>query len=241
MLIKRLRAQHDNPPADPAHEGRPEHASPLLWQLVFSLLAWETAPARAVAVNKRLHAEVLDYNELRVCLPEEIVAILGDRYSRAHERAVRLRSTLNDLFRRQHAVTLDHLTTMNKRDARAYLESLEGCPPYVAARIALFELDAHALPADERLMSALRAQGCLPEVSDPHAASTWLERQLRTGEAKSACLLLEAWVADQPEPGSRAKGSTRSASKGASASPVKSAAKKRSKDPAQPKPKPPGE
>lgn len=198
-LLKRLRSEHGDPPPDPAHEGRPESASPLLWQLVFSILAWEASPARAVAACKRLHAEVIDYNELRVCLPDEIATIIGERYSRAIERATRLRSTLNDLFRRQHAVSLDHLTTMNKRDARAYLESLEGCPAYAAARVTLFELDGHAMPVDHRLMNALGAHHALPETDDVHTASTWLERQLRTGEAKQAAQLLEAWLGDLPE------------------------------------------
>ncbi len=197
-LVKRLHAAHDVPPTDPSQVGRPEHISPLLWQLVLSILAWECSPARAASASAKVHAAVVDYNEMRVCLPEELAGMIGDRYPRARERAVRLRSTLSDIFRRQHAVSLDHLPAMNKRDARAYLESLEGCPAFAAARVALLELDGHAVPVDERLLECLASEGAVPDGSTPASASAWLERQLRAGEARATYLMLEAWAAEHP-------------------------------------------
>jgi len=199
-LVKRLHAAHDAPPADPAHASRPEHLGPLLWQLVFSILAWECSPARAAGVAAKLHAAVVDYNEMRVCLPDELASIIGERYPKSHERAQRLRSTLNDIFKRQHAVTLDHLSTLNKREARAYLESLAGCPPFAAARVALLELEGHAMPLDARLHEHLRAEEAVPTDLDTHGVASWIERQLRAGEARATYLALEAWAADRPPP-----------------------------------------
>lgn len=218
-LMKKVASRHGAVACDPAHDGRPQDHSPLLWQLVFSFLAWEASPSRAAQASKRLHASVVDYNEMRVCLPEELLHMIGERYPRGLERVTRLRATLNDIFRRQNAVTLDHLPAMNKKEARAYLESLDGCPPFAAARVTLFELDGHALPLDERLMASLVGESALPERLSLPDAIGWIERQLRVGEARDTYLRLEAWHADvsagkpAAKPAAEAKAEANSASK----------------------------
>ena len=126
-LLSRLKKQFSPEPPAPIEDP--------LEQLVSSLLLWESTASKAEAARRRLIAAVVDINELRVCLPEEIVALLGERYPRGEERALRLRAALNDIYVREHAVSLEHLKKMNKRDARQYLESLEGVPQYVAARV----------------------------------------------------------------------------------------------------------
>jgi hypothetical protein len=199
-LLRRLRGTYGEPGHDPACEGRPESADPLLWQLVYSFLAWEAPPAKAAAANKRLHAAVVDYNEMRVCLPDELACILGDRYPRSLERASRLRSTLNEIYRREHAVTLTVAAALGKREARQYLESLEGMPLFVAARLLLLAMGGHAFPLDERMLVALREEEAVPSDLSLADASGWLERQFRAGEAAPAYLLLEAWMNDRPAP-----------------------------------------
>jgi hypothetical protein len=195
-LLKKLRAAYGESPSDSAGEGRPETADPLLWQLVYSFLAWESTPIKAASANKRLHAAVVDYNEMRVCLGDELAGIIGDRYPRAFERASRLRSTLNEIYRREHAVTLGSAAALPKREARQYLETLEGMPPYVAARMLLLAMNGHAFPLDDRLHQALKDEDAVPDDLSTQDASGWLERQFRAGEAATAYLLLELWSND---------------------------------------------
>ena len=197
-LLKKLRASYGETLTDPWMEGCPEGADPLLWHLVFSFLAWESTTVKAVAANKRLHASVVDYNELRVCLTDELAEMIGDRYPRARERVTRLRSALNDLYRREHAVSLAKLVDMPKREARQVLDSLEGTPPYVSARIMLLSLGGHSFPIDERIHLALLSEDAAPQ--DFGEATGWLERQFRVGEAMPAYLLIEAWMNDRPLP-----------------------------------------
>jgi hypothetical protein len=199
-LLKKLRGTYGESCADAAGEGRPESADPLLWHLVYSFLCWEATPAKAAPANRRLHGAVVDYNEMRVCLPDELAAIIGDRYPRAQERVTRLRSTLNELYRREHAVTLAPAAAMGKREARLYLESLEGMPPYVAARLILLSMCGHAFPLDERLHGVLIEEDAVPPELSATDASGWLERHFRAGEAEPAYLLLEAWTNDRPAP-----------------------------------------
>jgi hypothetical protein len=199
-LIKKLRSEHPEPCTDAGSEGRPEGADPLAWQLVFAFLAWEASTQKAGAACKRLHAAVVDYNEMRVCLADELMHLIGDRYPRGHERVQRLRSSLNDLYRREHSVTLQRLVDLPKRDARAYLDSLDGMPPYVAARMTLLAFGGHAFPVDERIYLTLLEEGAAPEDLTVEDASGWLERQFRAGEVLEPYLLLESWLNDRPAP-----------------------------------------
>lgn len=182
----------------------PEHpfGDPVIEQLVLAFLAWEAGEKRAAAAPAKIAAQCIDVNELRICLPSEIVSILGTTYPKAAERAERIRATLNDIFDREHDVSLAHLPNLGKREARQYLDSLQGIPPYVAARTALLALDCHAFPADERLAKLLAAERCLPDDLAPADAAGWIERHTRAGEAGPMFLALEAWAADR-KPASR--------------------------------------
>ena len=211
--MKRLRATYGETLTDPALAECPKTADPLLWQFIFSFLAWEASTSKAASATKRLHTAVVDYNELRVCLNEELVGMIGDRYPKGLERVTRLRSALNDLYRREHAVTLAKLPDMPKRDARAHLDSLEGTPPFVSARMLLLSLGGHAFPFDQRIHQALLAEEAAPPDFDEAAA--WLERQFRVGEAAPAYTLIEAWMNDRPHPKPPAKRPARPGGKSA--------------------------
>ncbi len=135
---------------------------------------------------------------MRVALVDELAGMIGERYPRAVERAARLRSALNDLYKREHGVCLTRVAEMPKRDARVYLESLEGTPSFVSARMLLLSLNGHAFPLDDRMHKALSEEGAVPQDLGLADASGWLERQFRAGEAAEAYLLLEAWMNDRP-------------------------------------------
>jgi len=170
-----------------------ETPGPITNEFVLSLLVWEAGHSKAAGAAKRIAASIVDCNELRICLEDDITGLLGVRYPRCRERAARLRSALNAIYEREHAVSLEHLATMPKRDARAYLASLDGTPPFVASRVSLLSLGAHAFPLDGRLQALLtKANALAPELS-LEAAAAWLERQFRAGEVETTYLMLEEW------------------------------------------------
>jgi hypothetical protein len=196
-LIKKLRAEYPEV-RDPGLD-RPDGQDALVWQLIFSFMCWEASTSKACQATKKLHAGVIDYNEMRVCLADELVGLIGERYPRGSERVQRLRSALNDLYRREHAVTLQTLSTMPKREARAYLDSIEGMPGFVAARMMLLCFGGHAFPLDERLYLTLLEEQAAPE-GEFEEVGGWLERAFHAGEAAEPYLLLEAWLNDRPAP-----------------------------------------
>lgn len=169
-----------------------ESPGPVTTEFILSFLVWEAGLVKAGTAAKRLAEKIVDCNELRICLEDDIAGILGVRYPRSGERAARLRSALNAIFDREHQVSLEHVSSLPKRDARAYLASLEGTPPFVTNRVALLALGSHAFPLDERLNARLRKARAMPDSLTLDASSSWLERQFRAGELERAYVLLEA-------------------------------------------------
>ncbi|MCL4220399.1 MAG: hypothetical protein KJZ65_03415 [Phycisphaerales bacterium] len=170
----------------------------LVRQLVHSFMLWESSLSRADKAMGAIAEQLLDVNELRVCLPGELMSIIGPRYPRAEERCLRLRACLNAVFEHEHRTSLSALESMGKREARAALESLEGMVPFVAARVVLIELGGHCFPVDSRIASLL---GPLREADESHASlSGKLERAFRAGEIPSIYAAIERRIESQPVP-----------------------------------------
>lgn len=178
-------------------------ADAVIAELVRSFFIYESGVAAANAALDAIHSSLADYNELRICFPHELARIVGAADPAFEQRALRLRSTLNDIYRREHEISLLHLTTLSKRDARAYLDSLDGTPPFVAARVALLALGAHAFPVDFRLTSLLLTERAIPadlEPTSPAQIASWIEHQIRADDARQAYLNMELWADQQPKP-----------------------------------------
>lgn len=193
-------------------EPPPGQADPILAQLLFSILLCDTAHAQAQVAMARLRDEVVDCNELRVCTRPELASMLGSRFPRAAERADRLRAALNDIYLREHALRLDHLTESTKRQARTYIESIEGVPPFAASRTLLLELTVHAFPVDARITALLADHRIVPARLAPQTVATKIERLIRAGQARDAYLLIEHWCqhnAKQPRTSQRTKTKTK--------------------------------
>lgn len=177
----------------------PEEAmtDPICDELIWSFLVWEAGEKRAAAIAAKLCESFVDLNEFRICLTSELVSFFGQTYPKAAERADRMRTALNDIFKREHEVSLKSLASLNKRDAKAYLDSIEGIPPYVASRTFLIGLGGHAFPLDNRLLMLMTAEQAIGEDETVASGAAWLERQFRSGEAAPALAALEIWAAEQ--------------------------------------------
>jgi hypothetical protein len=184
-----LRKLGDGSPPD-AH---PPHGDPIA-TLIMSFLLWESTMDKALAAFQRLRDEVVDFNDLRVCMPHETMEILGPRYPRVQERCERLRAVLRSIYLREHAVDLDKHKSTGKRDVKKYVDSLEGIVPYVASRVLLLSFESHAIPVDEQLRASLtNAEVCEPQVELVDLA-TWLASQIKAEHAAGAHYALQLWA-----------------------------------------------
>ena len=178
----------------------PDHGDAVVHELVYSMLIWEATPSQALNALKRLFDGVVDYNELRICMADEIAALLGPRYPMVEERAERLKAALHHIYNLEHEVTLARLTELSKRDARAYLEGLEGVPAFVVSRVLLVALGGHAAPVDQRLRDQLVAAKAADDSLDASTIASQLERNVRASESAEVFAKLEAWRDTAPTP-----------------------------------------
>jgi len=200
-LVARLAAEHPDAEAAATTPPPPSGADALVHELVYAMLLWDASAALARAALARLQEGFADYNELRVAFPDETAALMPDDMPARGERAERLRAALNHVFRRESGLTLARLADGGKREARAALASLEGVPPFAAARVILFALGGHAVPADARIVRLLAEHGVLEPGTEPADAAGKLERLVKAQDAKRVYALLEAAAsAAGPEP-----------------------------------------
>ncbi len=204
-LLRKLGALHAGLAAPSVMPEPPDEFDAFVHQLIFSLLLWEASTGQARNAMKRLRDSVVDYNELRVCVADEVAHVLGEKYPLGLERSMRLRTILNDVYQRQHNISLKHLADLSKREARHHLEALAGCPCFVAARVCLLQGLGHAIPVDERLRDLLVQEQVLEEGTTAEAAASWLEHHIKAEEALSAALLLQAWSDEHGHPPRRDK------------------------------------
>ncbi len=186
LLLKKLETavveKPVRPQRDPVHE------------VIHAFMVWNATLEQAEKAHAALLADVLDINELRVCDPDEIVEIIGPRYPMAQERAHHLKRTLHAIYQREHAVSLAAVATKPKREARAYLDSLEGIVPHVAASVMLLSLEGHAIPVDDHLLKRLQEDVVVDADADAAAAQSFLEYQVRASDGLMVHAQLRAYV-----------------------------------------------
>lgn len=164
--------------------------------LVMSMLMWESSTEKAMAAYARLMEHVVDFNDLRVCMPHETADIIGARYPRVLDRCQRLRAVLRNIYLREHAVTLERLTGSGKRDAKKYIESLEGIVPYATSRVLLLSFETHAFPVDDQLrIQLIEAEASDSSLETPDLSS-WLASQIKAEDGIAAHYAVQSWVDD---------------------------------------------
>ena len=163
-------------------------------RLIFAFLAWEATHTKAQHAYGRLMNQAVDFNDLRVSDPSDIAAVIGANYPRSLERGQRLRSTLNAIYRREHAVDLSALAEKPKREVRAYLDSLEGMVPFVSASVTLLAFGGHAIPLDEQLYRRLAGDGVVEPTATFEETQAFLDHHIRFEDAVEAHAKLRAYV-----------------------------------------------
>lgn len=170
---------------------------PLISELVFSMLVWESSIEHALRAVECIQADLIDLNELRVCSPEELAAILPARYPRSIERCRRLIGVLNAVFLKENQLSLAHLRDSNKRDAIEYFKAIDGLPPFVSSRVILLGLGWHAFPIDDWLTKQLSRKGITDTSLDIYQQTIRIERLVRANDSLRYYTLLEHWASDQ--------------------------------------------
>lgn len=199
-LLKRTK------PLDPADVG--QDIEPIA-QLVLAFLNWETTRRQAQGALDRIQAAMVDLNELRVSLEPEIVHLIGGEYPLGVQRVMRMRQTMNEIYRREHDWRPNSIASKGKKEQRAYLESLPGAPDYVISRVLLLCFGGQAIPVDRKMAILLAREGVVEEGTEPDEIETFILKNYKADELLDTYLRLQAFAdesrmqidLDTPDPG----------------------------------------
>ena len=197
----------------------PEPDDPL-YRLGIAILGVKYGDAEARRAVDRLLTVMTDWNEVRVSRPAEINAAMGDANPGRLEYCQRLINVLQSIYNRENRLSLDGLKQLGRREARQYLEGLNGVDEYTVASVALWSLGGHGIPIDDRLLQALRDAELAHPAADRGEIQAFLERHVAASEAKEFCIRMGSF-------GGPTSGSAKRASTGIR---KKKAAKKKRKD-----------
>jgi hypothetical protein len=175
----------------------PEKTDPLT-ELVLACLAAPGSETRARAALNRLRGQFVDFNELRVARVDEVADVLGRQYGPSKEVGLQLLNLLRQVFAQQDTMDLTSLNEGGKRDARTFLQQLEGMTPYVLARVVLNSLGGHAFPLNESILTMLRAEEAIDPQADAADVQAFLERQIPARRMQKVWALLGLYAEDYP-------------------------------------------
>lgn len=177
--------------------GKPEPSEPLepIQQLIIAILAENTSEAKAAALFKRICEQMVDLNELRVTPALELAEMIGNSVPQAREKAERVVRVLNEIRQRQDTLDLSFLKQRGRREAREYLESLEGVGPVAAASVVVHSLGGHAVPVDYLTIYVLRKEDAVDGQATAAEVQSFLERHVAASDSRTFSSLLNRYVA----------------------------------------------
>src|SRR5207237_7779856 len=145
-------------------------------------MMFDVSDSRADDAIKTIEKEFVDLNELRVATDLEIQEMLGQRYPGIERRVTMITQALNNIFEREHTLSLDRLKEVSRRDARQFLRELPDIHPFVEGYVMLISLDGNAFPLDETMLEYLRDQEIVDEDVPLEEAQRFVEHHLKPEE-----------------------------------------------------------
>src|SRR5688500_16809554 len=182
-----------------AKEYKPEdrQAQEPLKALVRGAMSYDVSDSRAREAMRAIETEFVDLNELRVATDLEIQELLGVKYPEIERRVAMITQSLNNIFEREHTLSLDRLKTVSKRDARQFLRELPDIHPFVEAYVMLFAFEGHTVPVDEEIVEYLRDHKILEDGIGIEEAQRFLEHHLKAEECSDFYVCMRRAVADE--------------------------------------------
>jgi endonuclease III len=158
--------------------------------LVLACLSEATIESKAQASLNKLESIFVDHNELRVARLDEIIDILGKGFPQCRAVASQIISLLQQIYDAQDNLSLSNLLESGKRDAKSFLEKLNGITPYIVSRTMLQGVGAHAFPVHGQLLEALRQEGVVHPDADAAEVQGFLERQIPASQIQKTYAML---------------------------------------------------
>src|SRR3954464_1900647 len=164
------------------HKAPAKEPQPALKALVRAAMSYDVTNHKADDAMKAIDREFVDLNELRVATELEVQEMLGQRYPKIEQRVTMITQALNNIFEREHTLSLDRLKDISRRDARQFLRELPAVHPFVEAYVMLYAFDGHTFPIDDAMLDLLRDEEVVEDQTSLHDAQKFVEHHLKDHE-----------------------------------------------------------
>lgn len=191
-----------------------------LRRMAIGILGVGWAEREAERAFERAHASMVDWNEMRVSSPTELNLATGNVIPQGLQRCRELLDALQAVYNMENCLSLERLRSVGRRDAKQYLESLNGVNEYAAACVLLWGLGGHAIPVNDGLLAELRKAELVHPTATRAEVQAFLERHVSAADATEFCGVMQGFKAKAKEKKSAAR--TRSRRKSAAKKSVKS-------------------
>jgi len=162
----------------------------MIRRLAIAVLGEECGDHDASKAVDRIVERYVDWNEVRVSTPQELHEVVGDLVPDGPQRCKQLIQVLQAVYEKEHRVSLDRLTSIGRREAKQFLESLPGCDEYVTASLLLWCLEGHAIPIHRQLHNVLREAELVHPAATRAEVQAFLERHVAAAQAKHFCVIM---------------------------------------------------
>ena len=151
-------------------------------ELVLAVLTQNTAEDAALRTLRRLNECMVDLNELRVTSPGDLLHVLEKSLPEPAGKARQITALLHAIYDKRNSLSLSFLRNKTIRDARQYLELLDGITPFVSAAVVQRCLGGHAIPIDEATVRLLKDLELINESAAVPEITAFLERHVKSAD-----------------------------------------------------------
>jgi len=151
----------------------------VLEEFVYAILREGHTRAAADQAFDCLRKSFFDWNEVRVSMAEELVAVIGPWITDAERRAQRIIDLLQEVFESTFSFDLEGLDKKGTKQAGKALSRYQAATAYTIAWVTQRNLGGHALPLDDASIRCLRRLKLVEDgQTDLEVIRTALEHQI---------------------------------------------------------------
>lgn len=154
-------------------------ARPVLEEFIYAILREGHTRDAADKAFSNLKNNFFDWNEIRVSMNEEVVAVIGEWIGDAERRAQRIIDFLQEVFESTFSFDLEGLEKKGAKQAGRTLARYQASSDYAVAWVTQKSLGGHQLPLDSGAVRSLRRLKLIEEnLEDMEAIRASLENHV---------------------------------------------------------------
>jgi len=139
---------------------------------------------------RRFDDYFVDFNDMRVARPEEIIEMTGGDSDAVCDAAANIIRALRSIFQKYNNLNLESMKKTGKRQTKTVLEKLEGISGFCIDYCMLTALGGHAIPLTDRMLEYLYKNEMVHADAGKEEIQGFLARQISATNGYEFYLLL---------------------------------------------------